>query len=69
MHQNKIITSAVRLSEDLHKDFKELAKQKHTGMSTLIRQAMSEFLEKSKPKTEDEQLLELLKSIKTQLQP
>ena len=48
MAEPKVVTSAVRLSPTLHAQLKEEAARRHTGMSTLIREAVAHMLEESK---------------------
>lgn len=47
----KIITCAVRFDRKMHKALKREAEQQHTGMSTLIRQAVSDALDRWKWET------------------
>jgi hypothetical protein len=48
MVEPKVVTSAVRLSPTLHTQLKEEAARRHTGMSTLIREAVAHMLEGSR---------------------
>ena len=70
-NEPNVITCAVRLNPSLYRTLKKEAGRKHTGMSTLIRQAVAELLNKqnNNKHTNDDfaEFLELYKTFKNSM--